>query len=341
MWFTRQQTLPPLVSYGSPFDQVPGALGSPGTVVRLGGEGSDDPHSGVRAFFGIGLDRDCFGSLDGNFFYMAQRSHPTFSSNGATNTAVLARPFFNVAAGLEDADPAAFPAVATGNIQVNEYTRLSGTELNMRFHYLNESDGTRLTFFVGGRYLRLEEGLNMTVTSVDLPGLGAPGFSFYDAEGFTTSNQFLGGQVGAEWQTYVGPIFFQAAGKAALGPVRQTIRSSAATTLTDSTGATITAPNIGLYIVPTNAGTFGKSRLACVPEFDGRVGIDFNEYVRLSFGYTFLYLSSAVRPSSELNRNVNVQPLGSPQLIAPTPGPTFSTTTFWAQGLDVQLRFSF
>jgi hypothetical protein len=316
-------------------------VGQPGTEVRLGGVGTDNAHSGVRAFFGIGVDRDSCGSVDGNFFFLEQHSHPRFSSNGGPDTVVLTRPFFNIVAAAEDADPTAFPSVASGTIQVSAFTRLTGGDLNMRYHYLIENDGSRLVFLVGGRYLRLDEGLNMSVTSADIPGFGDPGIHFFTTEGIGTTNKFYGAQIGAEYECRVGPIFIQAAGKAALGRIQQTVQSSAFTSITDSRGVTTTSQNVGLYISPSNAGTFTRSRSAFLPEGKLRMGIDFNEYVSLSIGYTFLFLDTAVRPASQLDRNVTVQPIGFAGTFSPTPGFSFQSTTFWAQGLDVGLCFSF
>jgi hypothetical protein len=342
LWWVKQQNFPPLVTIGSPADTVPGALGQPGTGEQLGGTVSDDPYSGVRAYFGIGIDRDSCGSLDGNFIYLGQRSpRHTFSSTGDITTAVLTRPFFNADAGMEDADPAAFPSIAAGAIQVTTSTRVWGGDLNMRYHYLQNSDGSRLVLLLGYRYLQVDESLNITMLSQDLPAQGDSGFGFFSTEGISTRNRFNGVQAGFEYEDHVGIIFLQVAGKAAIGDVTQTVNSSALTTLSDVTGTLFTAPNVGLFVSPNNAGMFSRTRLAAVLEGNARVGIDFNENVRLTVGYTFLCLTDAVRPGSQLDRNVSVQAVNFPGTINSPPGFSFHSTTFWAHGLDVGLRFNF
>src|SRR5206468_3726793 len=111
-------------------------------------------------------------------------------------------------------------------------------------------------------------------------------------------------------------------GKVAFGNVEQRLRNSAFTSIREPDGRVTSDTDNALFVSPGNAGRFSRTRFAVVPEGSFKVGFDFNEHVRLTFGYTFLYLSHALRPADQLDRNVNVQPVGAPFVIpsaAPPP----------------------
>src|SRR5206468_3834225 len=132
LWFTRKQTLPPLVTTGLITDPIPGALGQPNTRVLLqGATGDENQHSGGRLTFGIGVDRSDDWSIDGSFFLLDETvGRRSFASSGSP---VIARPFFNVIAGREDADPVALPGIASGQIGIETPRRLYGGDLNLRY----------------------------------------------------------------------------------------------------------------------------------------------------------------------------------------------------------------
>jgi hypothetical protein len=342
LWYTRKDNLPPLLTTGSLADAIPGALGQPHTAVLLQGSDADaNQHNGGRITIGYGLENNPNWSWDASAFLLEQTNGSrTFVSDAGGNP-VLTRPFNNVIAATEDADPVALPAIMSGRIQFDNTRRLYGADSNLRWHYWQGSN-SRLAFLLGARYLVLEEGLNITENSLDLPGLGVVGNSYYLNEQFNTRNRFYGGQLGADYQFRVGPVFLEAVGKCAAGVVQQNIDNRAFTQITMPDGTVAQSANSALYVNPNNAGRFSQNRLAFVPEGNLKLGFDFTENVRLTVGYTFLVLNQAVRPGDVVNRNVNVQPVGAPFVIPPAaPPPTFISSGFWVQGFDVGVRFSF
>jgi hypothetical protein len=125
--------------------------------------------------------------------------------------------------------------------------------------------------------------------------------------------------------------------------MRQEVRVAAVTVITEPDGTVTSGTNQGLLVGPGNAGKFGRDRYTFVPEGAVRIGYAFNEYVSLRVGYSFIYLDEVLRPGNQIDRRVNVQPVGAqglPQPLAPL-GPVFGGSHFWAQGLDlgVQVRF--
>jgi hypothetical protein len=332
---------PPLATTGDLNDAVPGALNQPHTTVVIDPSGnSDTHHSGGRVTVGYAIERmENTLSLDGSFFALETRTDSRLATGDGQT--VLARPFFNIVTNSQDADPVALPGIASGTVQVGLSTKFYGADANLRWHVWSDQ-GDHLVLIFGGRYLDLEEGLSIFETSHDLPGIGVPGNDYKLQEAFSTRNQFGGGQIGFEYLWRYGPFTATTIGKVAGGSVDQSILNTAFISIKEPTGAVHTSTDRALYVSPSNAGRFTRNRFAVVPEADFHLGIDFNEYVRLSFGYTFIYLDEAARPGNQINTHVNIQPVGTTAAFQPLPGPpSIQSTGFWAQGLDVALRFSF
>ena len=341
-WKTKGENLPVLVTNGSFSDPVPAALGQPNTTVLFGpGNETTAWRSGVRVNFVLGTDRDTGYGLDGNGFVLFHHTNAyNFSGDGSAGSAVLARPFFNTVSGTEDADPVAIPNLASGTLQIRTPSILYGAELNGDCHYWC-GDNHRFSLLAGFRFLSLDEALNMRETSQDLPGLGVAGNSYFLSEDFVTHNNFYAGQVGASYEFRLGPVSAALVGKVAAGPMLETIHNSAFTSITEPNGLVTTATNSALYISPNNAGVFHKTRFAVAPEGDVKLGFFVTPNLRITAGYTFLYVSSVARPGDQVNRNVNVQPVGGAAFAPLAPVPTPISTSFWAQGLDAGLEISF
>jgi hypothetical protein len=57
--------------------------------------------------------------------------------------------------------------------------------------------------------------------------------------------------------------------------------------------------------------------------------------VTATVGYTFLYISSVVRPSDQIDRSVNIAPPNT------RPAFSFHATDFWTQGVNLGLEIRF
>jgi hypothetical protein len=346
LWWFKQRNLGPLVTTGSLSDTVPAALGQPNTHVFFG-EGHDvDPFSGGRLWLGFWCDDDHTIGIEGNAFIMEKRSaNQVISSNGDQGSLVLARPFFNVNAGTEDADPIAVPGVQAGTIVITQPRRFFGTEANFRW---SQSESvykhSRLSLLVGARYLNLDEKLEISESLVDLPGGGNPGNTTSLGENFTTYNRFYGGQIGAGWELHLGSVFMDFDGRVALGSNHQVTKISGFTTITEPDGTVTTGINRALLVQPSNAGRFSHSEFSVVPEFTFHLGYAFNEYLSFTVGYNFLYWHGVARSGENLDRRVAVPGLPNAQFGPPLPaGPTGPAHegNFWAQGLSIGLGVNF
>ena len=340
-WVSQQKSTP-LITRGPSSDPVPAALGQPGTRVAVSTFDPDLMQQGGRINLGVGTDGSSDWSVLASGFWLGEnKASQQVSSAGEQGSSVLARPFFNVVAGLQDADPAAFPRIASGNIAIESSRNIYGFDLAFRYLY-NDDSGGRTVLLFGPSYLGLEESLRIQVNSTDLPGLGVPGNAYFLREEFNGRNYFYGSQFGFDYEYRVGPVFVKTIAKLSVGAVDQVVSRNPFIRITEPNGIVTASSDRALYISPANTGTFSRVKFGLMPEATLRFGIDLNQHVQLAVGYSILYLDTVVRPGDQIDRNVIVQPVGtSATFVSRGSPPTFRTNDFMAQGLDLILRLSF
>jgi hypothetical protein len=170
---------------------------------------------------------------------------------------------------------------------------------------------------------------------------------------FATSNQFYGGQVGAEGRWMFGRLTLDGRVKLALGITQQELT-------VDGNQQIIGRNNPdprpgGLLALPSNIGSFSSSRFSVVPEVGGSVGYYVTDWMRLSVGYNFLYWSSVIRPGDQIDRNLNSDQIPNFNLVPvagggfrparistdPPPQRLFNPTDYWAHGLTFGVEVNF
>jgi hypothetical protein len=345
-WWVKQGQAPPLVTTGSPTDPLPGALGQPGTTVLFGGALDSEEHSGMRLTAGWWLgDTHTFGLEAGYFFLGTRAANFGTSSTDAPGAAVLARPFFDVLAGREDASLSAFPGLASGTVTVAAPTYLQGGEVNFLWAFRQE-DCLRLDLLAGFRYLELYEALDVGESvQVDAGAPVFPGSAIAVADHFGTLNNFYGGQVGVRARRRAGAWDLEAAVKVALGDSHEVVSINGSTVITPPGQPAQAFPG-GLLALPSNSGRFGNNAFAVVPEAEVNLGFRVTRWLRAYLGYTFLYWSDVVRPGDQVERDLNRQQIPTSRVFGPVTGPalpafTRTKTDFWAQGLTFGLEFRY
>ena len=166
-WF-RGGNFPPLTSTGSVNDQPSGALGQPNTVLLTNGVREPGLSSAFRTSITYWLKDPEVYSLDADFFIMEQRTlAKRYESDGA-GVPLLARPYFNVGNGAEDAQLFAIPGVLRGTVSDSVRTRLMSADVNLKWHSSPNLDGAHFAFLTGVRWFRLDERyLNEDTSSED------------------------------------------------------------------------------------------------------------------------------------------------------------------------------
>jgi hypothetical protein len=346
LWWIKDSHTPPLVTTGSPTDPLPGALGQPGTAILFGGNLNYEERSGARFTGGLWFDDAQQFGLEAGYFFLGVRSAQfTATSAGLAGSPVLARPFFDVLTGGEDASLVALPGVAAGTVSVSAPSYLQGFETNLLASLWQASHG-RVTLLAGFRYLDLHEDLDIGESDQILPGSPVfPGDTIAVGDHFDTRNNFYGGQAGLRASFQRDAWELEGVAKVALGATHEVVTISGATSILPPGGPAQNFP-AGLLALPSNSGTFSRNVFAVVPEGELNLGYHVTRWLRAYVGYTFLYCSDVVRPGDQIDRTINRQQVPTSLLAGPLTGParpafSFVGTGFWAQGVNLGLELRF
>jgi len=344
LWWTKGVRLPVLVTSGAPNDALPGALGQPGTQPLFGGDFDSRVRSGIRVRGGYWFTPDQTFGMDGTFFFLGGQSAGfDDTSNGIP---VLARPFYNVNTGHEDAFIVAYPGQQGGEIAAAVSSRLWGADVNLRGMFFRGAC-YQVNLLGGFRFLALHDSLALREDdTLFSPIDGSPMYWTTTIDRFHTSNQFYGGQLGADVMWSRGRFFIDVLGKVALGVSVQStgIDGGSAYDYAPQTQSGVTSA--GELALPSNIGRYTRNQFAVVPECGINFGYALTRHIRLTFGYTFLYWSHVFRAGDQIDRGINPTELlalaGRGNLTGPArPSFTFQSTDFWAQGLNFGLQFRY
>ncbi len=344
-WWTKASPIPvPIVTQGNPGDAIPGALGQPGTSVLIGDDNVNfGGRGGGRFTFGFSLAPEQTWGFDGSYFFLANTSvAQSVSSDGSLGSPLLAFPFYDPTLPGENASFISNPGVFSGNAVLSVTDFLQGLDLNL-IHNLHNANGIRLDILGGFRWVNLQENLSFVTDSPNVAP-NPPDF-FHTFDRFNANNNFYGGQLGLRASYDNTRLFFNAAGKVALGSTVERVSVNGGTFTND--GGFASAP--GAYLAqPTNIGTQNHSQFAVVPEVNLNFGVRLSPWASIVVGYSFLYVSSVARPGDQIDRVINPAqaPAISGNFSGNFTGPArpvlnVQSTDFWAQGLNFGLEFRY
>jgi hypothetical protein len=359
-WWMQSLRLPPLVTTGTATGVAQsgqGILGQPGTTVLIGDGRISEPWlQGGQIAVGWWCDCDHTVAVEGSFFGLFQRHRSDAAASDNLGNPVLARPVVDARSGQESAllvsSPGAFSA--TDGIGVDSSISMLGAEANLLWvteHYVQPY----CNLITGIRFLQLDENLNIAQQSFVLAqGVGffngvpvGQGNSLAVHDNILTSNDFVGGQVGARCGFCWGGLTGSLVGKLAIGGMHQEVTLFGSTTVsTPGAAQTATTPG-GLFALSTNSGRHRRTIFAFLPGADATLSFQLTSNIRLMAGYSILFLSSVVRPGDAIDRAVNRSVLPTSQVYNPSansparPGFSFSGESFWAQGATVGLSLSY
>jgi hypothetical protein len=343
-WKIHKDTAPPLVTTGPAAFPV-GFLGNPGTVVLFAGKLDQDTFDGVRLRGGLWLDPCRTFGVEASYFCLPEQTHRT--TFGSNQFPTLARPFTSANPGLPNSEFLAFPGIATGTLTVENRSKFCGADLLGRCNICAYCT-SRLDVVAGFEYLNLEEQLSITETpmfTATAPFPGLAGVSFLGNDTFKTRNQFYGGVVGFDATVYSGQCFLELLGSVAVGCNQQTVEISGFQRATTPAGA-VTFFNGGLLALPgANIGRFTNNEVSVVPQIGVNVGYQLSPNCSVFAGYSILYWTNVVRPGRQIDTVLDVNRIpnfGTAAAAAATVRPIvpFTQSDFWAQGVNVGVRFS-
>jgi hypothetical protein len=343
-WWISGDSAPPLVTTstpGTPRLQA-GVLGQPNTSVLFGGDDlDDDAHPGVRIVLGRWITP--YAKIEGEWFDLG--TVDSDFSAASNDIPILARPFFNVTSGLQDAFLVAYPGIREGAISVDSSTRFMGAAISVVENWdgaCSVRDG-QLALAFGLRYLRLEEDLsiNDSFTSIDPVGPVPVGTSFTTSDNFDASNDFFGFNVGARTHWQHNRWSLACLGNVAIGQTIRRVSIAGQSTRTIPPGGTTTF-NGGLLALPTNIGEYRNTELGVVPQIQVKLGYNVTHNIRLLLAYDGLLWSSVARAGDQIDTNVNLsQASGQPLVGQAAPLFPFRESNLWVHGVSggVEWRF--
>ncbi len=334
-WWIKEGRVPVLLSTG--------VLGADGTQVLIDDLDVIDnwERRGGRFTLGGWLDPNQILSLEGTYLFLGEtdRAFSVVSENGP-----LYRPFFDANAQAETATILAAPGTQSGTFRLQEVTRLWSAEINLR-NELARRHWFHFDMTLGGRFLEFDDGLEITDSSTYLAGPNA-GSTVFRSDRFGARNQVYGGQIGFLLELHKHRWFINLWNKTLLGVNHQEMVINGYTLVGNPGGSPNAFPG-GLLALPTNSGQFNRDTFLVMPEVGLNAGAQLTTHLRVSVGYTFLFLNNVLRPGEQIDRVINTTQLptvggAAPGLVGPN-RPFFvpQESDFFAHGINGTLEFRY
>ena len=343
LWWSKGMNAPPLVTTGPTTET--GALGQAGTTIVFGDQAlNQDVRSGGKISFGFFPWENPSRSIEVNYLGLAQE-RTSFSASNLAGM-VLSRPFFNLQPATGDARQdsqfVATPADLNGTINIQADTDFQSGELLFRQLLIDRPDYS-LNFLLGYRFTRLDDSLliseDITVTGTGTGQTIGTTIDLYDL--FDTTNDFHGANLGFA-ASYQQPGWsVDVLMKVAFGSTRSTITIDGQTTSTvPGSGAATSAG--GLLAMPSNIGRYQEDHFTAIPELGATFRYQISPRVHATLGYSLIYWSKVARATEQIDFDLNPTQLPpGPFAGAPRPEYKFTTTDFWAQGINFGLECVF
>ena len=342
LWGMKGVDLPALVTtspLGTPEEDA-GVLGEPGTSVLFGDETIyDEMRSGGRFTLGWWWDPRQMGGVEVTYFGLpakALRHH----SHGWGNR-IVARPYLDVENDQQAAHLVAYPGLLDGSVDVRADTELQGAEVLLRNLVLCRS-ALRIDLLGGYRYGRLLDRLTIDELAISLDA-----DSGYDVDTiierydlFKSTNDFHGGELGLAARWSRGCWSVRLSGKVAVGGTTSRVIVDGATSIVDDQSS---AGYLGgLLALPSNIGYYTDTEFAVLSELGVSLECQLACDLRISVGYDLLHWNHVGRAADQIDLGINPTQIPPETLVGESrPAFPWTTTDFWAQGLNICLEQQF
>jgi hypothetical protein len=360
-WWVKGDSLPALVTsapVGTAQD-VAGVLGQPSTTVLFGNQNVNTGiRWGGRAIGGVWLDNYQTLAIEGGYYGLTTQTtsyeaDSEFTSN--PNATILARPYFdtNPAVNAQAAQLVAFPNYAIpivlppptinldGTIDIQEQSFIQSALGGIRYAIGPYNAPGRVFLLAGYRFWELQESLAIVTTRQTVLAPFPPDAGYIiQSDSFSATNVFNGGELGLGVELKRNRWSLGAESRLAMGNMNQKVTIAGMTAAVYDTYAA--GYQGGLLAQPTNIGTFTQNKFALIPSVDVKLGFQAFPRLRLTVGYNFTYVSSVVRPGSQVDLNVNSSQFAGQPLVGPAdPAVLMNTTSIWLQGITMGGELTF
>jgi hypothetical protein len=328
IWWLKELPTPPLATTGPPGSQ--GIIGQPGTEILRGGDLPSRHGRYVGGHWSADgwLNRESNFGLDSSVFVLERdSSNITFPHT----TSLLARPYIDANTGQQSSYIIAGFNPDFGNLlgSINVYSRIEflGEDVSIMYRWAS-GPSYQICFLLGAQFLQMRERLDITASAFVLP---AQSTLIGMADHFQTFDRFYGCQLGSKGEWHFGRFFIEGKSTIALGADDQIIAAKGDRNV--HTPLSYTAQPYGLYVLPSNTGTFERAEPDFVTQTTVNVGFDLTRHIRLRGGYSLILWNNPVRPGDQIDAINLTQVSGAPTGVD-RPVIPFRTSFFWAQGVN-------
>jgi hypothetical protein len=348
-WWGKGNPLPPLVTTsppGTPPSEA-GVLPESATTSILFGNGRVDQQTrnGGRINVGYWLIDGEFLGVEGQYFALAQQNSNFFAATDPDG--IVARPFLNVNPILgnptQDSALVSYPAtlpgvpVLDGSISIRSTADLQSAGALFRgLIWIDFTSKRRLDWVMGYRFLRLSDSVIINDQFTATTPFSVSTLASQDV--FSARNVFNGGEIGLKGYQYWGRLSMELLGKCAFGENSERVYINGSNTVT-ALGTTVT--NVGGFLTqPSNIGTYNRDVFAVVPEADINLRFDVTCNMRLTAGYTFIYINRVQRSGDAINTTVNPTQINGGTLVGDAqPAFAYHDSGFWIHGVNAGFEY--
>lgn len=202
-------------------------------------------------------------------------------------------------------------------------------DINAMFR-IGRGEGWQLNLLTGAHFIQFRERIDIISASRILPAETTV-VSLEDH--IQTFSKFYGGQIGLKGDYTRGRWTFDGKGVLALGGNAEQIRAKGFGMTDGPGGRTVSA--VGLYVQPSNSGSFSRIALNFVTEWNANLTFAVTQRIGVRVGYTLITWNNLVRPGDQ------IEPIKRNQVngVAPaSPSIPFRSDFFWVQGVSVGLN---
>jgi hypothetical protein len=314
------------------------ALGEPTTTILKGqSHFNDDVRSGARFELGMWLDPSQRDGLAFTYFFIGQGS-AGYHVNPADND-IIARPFFNVSTGVQDALLVAYPNLVEGTVDITAESSFHAAAVEYRRRAVH-SGRFKIDWLFGYMYAQLDENVTIRDSTLSLAGV-TQGTAIDLFDEFDSSNAFHGASFGIAAHEELGELWTgDVIAKGSLGGVASRTRISGET---ETTLNGVTTTNAGGLLTQTsNLGTHRDGYVSSAWELGLKLRRRLTTNTALTLGYSWFLLSDIERAGEQIDLGVNVTQIPPGNLVgAARPAFPGEKSTFWTQGLNFGLEARF
>jgi outer membrane protease len=260
----------------------------------------------------------------------------------SAGTTIIARPFYNVDTGKQDARLISYSEVNDGSIDVSARSHLDGLDFTMR-HGLFWDSSRRLDFMAGYRYMQLKDVFRTheATFSTDPSGLVPIGTATSIHDLFDTKNEFNGANLGFAGRMQNNRWSVDLLMKLGIGNTRSRVNLQGSSTITTPDGK-VASYDSGLLVLDSNTQSITHNHFSMIPEIGINLGYDLTPRMRATVGYSLIYWSHVARAGDQVNTDLNPNEFQSTTWTgAAIPRETFVVDDYWIQGLNVGLDLHF